>query len=116
MNKPRFWLLKFAGILLTPLFFWATTYSDGGAVSHAGGGFQVFVFYPIPFFLSLPFGRNLFFVLAALQFPVFGFLLSLLRERKQSVFAGLLRLAIWLHIVISLLCLGLIVYAAVSHN
>ena len=98
MNKIRFWIPCLIGVLITPVFFYASTLSGSGAASHAGAGFQMILFYPIPFLVtvfSLPF---LGIALAVIQFPLFGFILSYSSSKKGSVFYVVIKVIIWLHI------------------
>jgi hypothetical protein len=53
-------------------------------------------------------------LLAALQFPVFGFILSYIREYKHSILFSLINAAIWFHIVVSLLGLVLVLISIVA--
>lgn len=99
MKKIGFWIPCIVGALITPLFFYASTLSGGGAASHAGAGFQMILFYPIPFLPAIflmglvnnPSLINqlvsIFCIgLAVIQFPLFGFVFSYANLKKGSVF------------------------------
>lgn len=118
MNKFRFWIPCLVGVLITPVFFYASTLSGGGAASHAGAGFQIFVFYPIPFLLAIFFTESAdnvsslgqiirFFCigLAVIQFPLFGFIVSYAHLKKGSIFYALVKILVWFHIIVSFLFL-----------
>ena len=86
-----------------------------------GGGFQMFCFYPIPILLALalsggsvlsPVIKFIGIGLAALQFPFFGFFISYARTKKDSFLFTLLKVAVWLHVIVSLLFLMLVLVFA----
>lgn len=121
MNKIRFWIPSIIGAILTPLFFYASNLSDNSAASHAGGGFQILLFYPIPFLtgIVLRYNPNSFsssnqFVyvlcigLAVIQFPLYGFILSYLKLKKGSIISILIFIIIGFHVLVSVLVLLLI--------
>jgi hypothetical protein len=115
MEKPRFWILTAVGILLTPIFFLASTYAGSGPDTHAGAGFQILAFFPIPTIIGVEIGSwYISIVLAAIQFPLFGFILSYIREYTQSFLLSLLSAFIWLHIGISVLVLALMLVSAAA--
>ncbi|MEP6789429.1 MAG: hypothetical protein ABJB40_13405 [Acidobacteriota bacterium] len=64
-------------------------------------------FFPIPLIAAIYIG-NAAIALAAIQFPLFGFVLSYIREYKRSLFFTLISIVIWFHVAISLLVLGLV--------
>lgn len=105
MNKIRFWIPFFIGVLITPVFFYASTLSGSSAASHAGAGFQMILFYPIPFFLAIFSSPVLGIGLAIIQFPLFGFIVSYANSKKGSVFYAVIKVVIWLHITVSLISL-----------
>jgi hypothetical protein len=104
------------GVLLTPIFIWAGILSGKGAASHAGAGFQLFLFYPIPFllaiFIDLPMTRVLCIGLAIFQFPFFGFFISYAWAKKGSIAFTLVNGLIWLHVFISLIVLTSVLFLA----
>ena len=108
MNKIRFWIPFLIGVLITPVFFYASTLSDSSAASHAGAGFQMILFYPIPFLLAIFSSPVLGIGLAAIQFPLFGFIVSYANLKKESVFYAVIKVIIWLHITVSLISLLLV--------
>jgi hypothetical protein len=116
MNKLRFWIPCLIGVLLTPIFIWAGTLSGKGAASHAGAGFQLFLFYPIPFLVAIFINLRIITVfcigLAIFQFPFFGFFISYARTKKGSIAFALLNGLICLHVFVSLLALAGVLYSA----
>ena len=120
MNKIRFWIPSIIGVLLTPIFFYAATLSGGGAASHAGAGFQLILFYPIPLLLAIVGAsstddafltqvvRIICIGLAIIQFPLFGFMISYAGTKKGSKLYALIKGMVWLHVVVSLICLSLV--------
>ena len=115
MKKLRFWIPTIIGSVFTPVFFIAGTYSGKGPASHAGAGFQLLLFYPIPFIVATVVPL-IGIILGALQFPAFGFFLSYIREYKNSILFKLISVAIWIHIVISSLVLALVLYAMIAER
>ena len=125
MNKTGFWIPCITGTLLTPLFFYASTLSDGGTASHAGAGFQMILFYPVPFLLAIfligpinsPSLINQFITalcigLAVIQFPLFGFIYSFANYKKGSIFFLMIKILIVFHVVVSVLALLLVLISA----
>lgn len=121
MKKIGFWIPCIVGALITPLFFYASTLSGGGAASHAGAGFQMILFYPIPFLPAIflmglvnnPSLINqlvsIFCIgLAVIQFPLFGFVFSYANLKKGSVFFSLIKIIIGFHLIVSVLSLLLV--------
>ncbi len=117
MNKIRFWIPLIVGVLLTPVFFYASTLSDHSAASHAGGGFQMIFFYPVPFLLAMVLTGGGFLTpavnvtcigLAIIQFPFFGFLIGYAQTKKGSILFTLIKALIWFHVIVSLLFLLLV--------
>jgi len=113
MNKFRFWIPCIIGGLLTPIFIWAGTLSGKGAASHAGGGFQLFLFYPIPFLLAIfiPVFTVFSIGLAIVQFPFFGFFISYVRTKKSSILMKVINALIYLHLFISFIALVGVLYS-----
>lgn len=89
MNKFSFWIPCLIGVLLTPVFFYASTLSESGAASHAGAGFQMLFFYPIPFLVGGFISEVLGIGVAAIQFPLFGFILGYANSKKGSILYSL---------------------------
>ena len=111
MNKIRFWIPCIIGVLITPIFFYASTLSGSSAASHAGAGFQMILFYPIPFLLAIFSSPIIGIALAVTQFPLFGYMLSYANSKKGSVFYAVINVIIWLHIIVSLISLLLVLVA-----
>ena len=124
MNKIRFWIPSIIGVLLTPIFFYASTLSGGGAASHAGAGFQAIFFYPLPILLAVVGAssmgdaflqqviRIICIGLAVIQFPFFGFMLSYAGTRQGSIFYALIKGVIWFHVIVSLIFLVIVFISA----
>jgi heme/copper-type cytochrome/quinol oxidase subunit 4 len=120
MNKIRFWVPSIIGVLLTPIFFYASTLTSRGAASHAGGGFQAICFYPLPILLAVVVSssmddaflqqviRVICIGLAVIQFPFFGFMLSHAGTRQGSIFYALIKGVIWFHVIVSLIFLVIV--------
>jgi hypothetical protein len=122
MRSIRFWTPAIIGALLTPICFYLITSSasDSDASGHAGAGMVAMIlFYPLPFFfmillagtstgdafLSLIISR-LAFIGAAVQFPLYGFIISYANLRPRlclRVCAG----AVWLHLIAIIAGLGI---------
>jgi hypothetical protein len=119
MSKIKFWIPTIVGALLTPIFFYAVTLSGKGPGSHAGAGMQAIFFYPLPILLAFAgvaltgaFLKQVVVAIcigiAALQFPLFGFLLGYARTKRGSTPYFLLKVAIWFHVIVSLIFLVLV--------
>jgi vacuolar-type H+-ATPase subunit I/STV1 len=120
MNNLRFWIPSIIGVVLTPIFFYASTLSGGGAASHAGGGFQAIFFYPLPILLAVvgssamndTFLQQVIKIicigLAVIQFPFFGFMLSYAGTKQGSIVYALIKGVIWFHVIVSLLFLVIV--------
>jgi hypothetical protein len=115
MRNIRFWIPVIIGALLTPvcLYLFAQSAGGSGASGHAGAGMvAMLLFYPLPLFSMMLFAggpssdaflshviSRLAFAGMVLQFPLYGFIISY-AKLKRDLWLRLCVGVVWIHIIV----------------
>ena len=128
MKNLAFWKPVIIGIIAAPIFLLVTMNVAG--IGH-GNYLPIIVFYPISFFLiffkvategiedaflKMIVGNGIILLVlgnAIIQFPLYGFIISYSRTKKEPSWFTILETIVWIHIVISAAALPFALLSAV---